>query len=113
MRARKHEAHEGSTDMMILGNIRVLDFSQYLSGPTVTRLMAEMGAEIIKVEIAPTGDPSRGLPLADRNRSGYFVQQNRGKQSLCLDLRQPAARSEERRVGKSVNLGGPRIIKKK
>ena len=77
--------------MMILDGIRVLDFTQYLAGPTVTRLMAEMGAEIIKVEIAPGGDPSRGLPLTDRNRSGYFIQQNRGKQSLCLDLRQPEA----------------------
>ncbi|MBI2800466.1 MAG: CoA transferase [Gammaproteobacteria bacterium] len=77
--------------MMILDGIRVLDFTQYLAGPTVTRLMAEMGAEIIKIEIAPNGDPSRGLPLADRNRSGYFVQQNRGKQSLGLDLRQPEA----------------------
>ncbi len=42
--------------MMILGKIRVLDFSQYLLDPTVTRLMAEMGAEIIKVEIASTGN---------------------------------------------------------
>ncbi len=77
--------------MMMLDGIRVLDFTQYLAGPTVTRLMAEMGAEIIKIEIAPSGDPSRGLPLSDRNRSGYFVQQNRGKQSLCLDLKQPEA----------------------
>lgn len=77
--------------MMILDGIRVLDFTQYLAGPTVTRLMAEMGAEIIKIEIGPGGDPSRGLPLADRNRSGYFVQQNRGKQSVCLDLKQPEA----------------------
>ena len=66
--------------MRILEGIKVLDFTQYLAGPTVTRLMAEMGAEIIKVELAPGGDPSRGLPMADNGRSGYFVQQNRGKQ---------------------------------
>ena len=81
----------GANAMMILDGIRVLDFTQYLAGPTVTRLMAEMGAEIIKVELAPGGDPSRGLPFADNGRSGYFIQQNRGKQSLCLDLREPAA----------------------
>ena len=75
--------------MKMLEGIKVLDFTQYLSGPTVTRLMAEMGAEIIKVEAAPGGDPSRLLPLVVDGRSGYFVQQNRGKQSLCVDLRAP------------------------
>jgi crotonobetainyl-CoA:carnitine CoA-transferase CaiB-like acyl-CoA transferase len=71
---------------MLLKGIRVLDFTQYLAGPTVTRLMAEMGAEIIKIERAPAGDPSRGLPAIKDGRSGYFVQQNLGKRSLCLDL---------------------------
>ena len=71
---------------MILEGLRVLDFTQYLAGPTVTRLMAEMGADIIKVERAPGGDPSRGLPAIRDGRSGYFVQQNLGKKSLCLDM---------------------------
>ncbi len=73
----------------MLSGCRVLDFTQYLAGPTVTRLMAEMGADIIKVEIAPMGDPSRLLPTIKSGRSGYFVQQNRGKKSLCLDLEKP------------------------
>ena len=76
---------------MILKGIKVLDFSQYLSGPTVTRLMMEMGAEIIKVERAPSGDPSRLLPAIKDGRSGYFVQQNLGKQSLCMDLNHAAS----------------------
>ena len=103
--------------MMILEGIRVLDFTQYLAGPTVTRLMAEMGAEIIKIEIAPTGDPSRGLPLTDRNRSGYFVQQNRGKQSLCLDLRQPEALKIVRELVSKVDVVvenfGPGVMEKR
>ena len=70
----------------MLSGVRVLDFTQYLAGPTVTRLMAEMGADIIKVEQAPMGDPARLLPAVTNGRSGYFVQQNRGKQSLCLDF---------------------------
>jgi crotonobetainyl-CoA:carnitine CoA-transferase CaiB-like acyl-CoA transferase len=73
----------------MLSGCRVLDFTQYLAGPTVTRLMAEMGAEIIKIEIAPMGDPSRLLPTVKTGRSGYFVQQNRGKKSLCLDFEKP------------------------
>lgn len=103
--------------MMILGKIRVLDFSQYLSGPTVTRLMAEMGAEVIKVEIAPRGDPSRGLPLTDNNRSGYFVQQNRGKQSLCLDLRRTEALDILRELVATVDVVvenfGPGVMEKR
>src|SRR5499427_10671015 len=75
----------------MLSGIKVLDFTQYLAGPTVTRLMAEMGADIIKVEIAPMGDPARLLPTIKAGRSGYFVQQNRGKKSLCLDWQHPQA----------------------
>ena len=71
---------------MILDGIRVLDFTQYLAGPTVTRLMAEMGADIIKIERAPDGDPARLLPAIKDGRSGYFVQQNLRKRSLCMDL---------------------------
>ena len=71
---------------MILEGIRVLDFTQYLAGPTVTRLMAEMGAEIIKIERAPGGDPARTLPAIKHGRSAYFVQQNLGKRSVCLDM---------------------------
>ncbi len=103
--------------MMILNGIRVLDFTQYLAGPTVTRLMAEMGAEIIKIEIAPNGDPSRGLPLADRNRSGYFVQQNRGKESLCIDLKKPEALAILRELVSKVDVVvenfGPGVMEKR
>ena len=75
----------------ILDGVKVLDFTQYLAGPTVTRLMAELGADIVKVEQAPGGDPSRYLPFQGDGRSHYFVQQNRGKRSLCLDFDRPQA----------------------
>ena len=71
----------------ILDGYKVLDFTQVLAGPTVTRLMAEMGAEILKVELAPNGELSRGLPYLRNGRSAYFIQQNRGKKSLCIDAR--------------------------
>jgi crotonobetainyl-CoA:carnitine CoA-transferase CaiB-like acyl-CoA transferase len=79
--------------------------------------MAEMGAEIIKVEHAPGGDPSRGLPFIKDRRSGYFVQQNRGKQSLCLDLTQPASREIlhdlVRKVDVVVENYGPGVMEKR
>ncbi|MCP4224261.1 MAG: CoA transferase, partial [Actinomycetia bacterium] len=72
-----------------LAGVRVLDFTQYLAGPACTRLMAELGADVIKVEAAPSGDPTRTrLPAVD-GRAGLFVQQNRGKRSLAVDLSRP------------------------
>ena len=72
-----------------LEGVTVLDFTQYLAGPSCTRLMAEMGADVIKVEAAPAGDPTRNREPAVNGRAGLFVQQNRGKRSLAVDLRRP------------------------
>src|SRR5579863_8353285 len=77
----------------VLDGYKALDVTQFVAGPTVTKLMTEMGAEVIKVEPAPDGDRSRGMPFVKNQRSGYFVQQNRGKLSLCLDLRSEDART--------------------
>lgn len=62
-----------------LGGFRVLDLGNYAAGPLVSRLLADLGADVIKVEPYP-GDPFRGLGLA-------FAIVNRGKRSLGLDLR--------------------------
>jgi CoA:oxalate CoA-transferase len=79
-----------ATARPMLDGYRVLDFTQVLAGPTTTRYMAEMGADVIKVEIAPNGDISREVPYLRDGRSGYYVQQNRGKKSLCVDLKHPS-----------------------
>ncbi len=76
---------DSSTTGLLTGT-KVLDFTQYLAGPTATRLMAEMGAEIIKVEQAKSGDPSRAIPFLKNGRSAYYIQQNRGKRSICVDF---------------------------
>ncbi|MDH3678366.1 MAG: CoA transferase [Acidimicrobiia bacterium] len=74
---------------MNLDGVRVLDLTQYLSGPACTLLMAGLGADVIKIEPAPGGDASRQLPIVDGPRSSFYVQQNRGKRSVCVDLRTP------------------------
>ena len=85
---------EGESDLVsenlpYLEGVTVLDFTQYLAGPACTRLLTEMGADVIKVEMLPYGDPQRsGVPRKNK-RSGGFVQQNRGKRSLCVDLTRP------------------------
>jgi crotonobetainyl-CoA:carnitine CoA-transferase CaiB-like acyl-CoA transferase len=53
----------------VLDGYRVLDLTQYVAGPTATLMMAEMGAEVIKVELAPGGDKTRIAPLQIDSRS--------------------------------------------
>jgi crotonobetainyl-CoA:carnitine CoA-transferase CaiB-like acyl-CoA transferase len=74
----------------ILDGVKILDLTQYLAGAGVTRMMAELGADIVKVELPDTGDGARFLPVvADNGRSAWFVQHNRGKKSLCVDWNTP------------------------
>jgi crotonobetainyl-CoA:carnitine CoA-transferase CaiB-like acyl-CoA transferase len=101
----------------MLADCKVLDFTQYLAGPTVTRLMAELGADVIKVEPGPGGDPSRLLPFIKDGRSAYFVQQNRGKKSLCLDFNRPEGVEVLRALVKTVDAVvenfGPGVMEKR
>jgi len=74
-----------------LQGIRVLDFTAMLAGPHCTRLMADLGAEVIKVE-APEGDLIRGRPPLRDGNSTYFGALNCGKKSLAIDLKSRAAK---------------------
>ncbi len=73
----------------LLTGIRLLDLTRALAGPTCTRMFAEMGAEVIKIEAAPGGDMVRAVSKLRNDRSLYFVQQNLNKQSVCIDVRRP------------------------
>ena len=74
----------------ILGGVRVLDFTTIVSGPYCTRLLADLGAEVIKIE-PPEGDFIRTQPPLRSGKSAYFAHLNCGKKSLAIDLRQAAA----------------------
>ncbi len=70
-----------------LRGVRVLDTSRVLSGPYATMILADMGAEVIKIELPRTGDEARGIgPFKDKE-STYFISINRGKKSVTLDMR--------------------------
>ena len=71
-----------------LAGVRVLDLTRMLAGPYATMLLADMGAEVVKVE-DPAGDPIRrmGPPFEPDGRSAYFMAVNRNKKSVVLDLR--------------------------
>ena len=68
-----------------LAGVRVLDFSQALSGPYVGRMMADLGADVVKVE-SPSGDMTRHWGRRQAGMAGYFLQWNLGKRGLCVDL---------------------------
>jgi crotonobetainyl-CoA:carnitine CoA-transferase CaiB-like acyl-CoA transferase len=79
-----------------LAGLRVIDATKALSGPFCTMTLADLGADVIKVE-PPGGDPTRGAPpfTADdpvHSYGGYFASVNRGKRSIVLDLKQTADR---------------------
>ena len=80
------------TAKRILDGVTVLDLTQFIAGPVTTRLMAEMGAEVIKVEMAPSGDQCRALPFIKNGRSAYFVQQNQGKKGIGVNMRDDRGR---------------------
>jgi crotonobetainyl-CoA:carnitine CoA-transferase CaiB-like acyl-CoA transferase len=73
-----------------LEKIRVLDFSRVLAGPLATQLLAELGAEVVKIERPGTGDESRDWePHTAQGESAYFFSVNRGKRSVTLNLKSP------------------------
>lgn len=77
---------------MKLAGIRVLDLSNFLPGPHLTMMMADHGAEVIKVEAPGRGDATRSIGPFDDGESVYFRNTNRGKRSIAVDLKNPAGR---------------------
>ncbi len=74
-----------------LAGIRVLDFTRVLAGPSCTRILCDLGADVIKVE-PPEGDLSRRLGGRRGGISSYYMQQNCGKRNLSIDLRTASGR---------------------
>jgi CoA:oxalate CoA-transferase len=90
--------------MNALDRVRVLDFTTTIAGPHCTRLMADLGAEVIKIETPDGGDMMRArLPLRN-GASTSFGQLNAGKKSLVLDLKRPEAVAVVKRLVKTADI---------
>jgi len=96
-----------AADALPLAGITVLDFSQFLAGPSCALRLADLGARVIKVERPQGGDACRGLRLADQvfeQDSLLFHTINRNKQSYAADLKDPEALERIRRLIASADV---------
>ncbi|MBV1798584.1 CaiB/BaiF CoA-transferase family protein [Siccirubricoccus sp. G192] len=84
-----------------LAGLRVLEFSHTIMGPCAGLLFADLGAEVVKVEPAPTGDHTRRLPGF---AAGFFACFNRNKRSLALDLKRPEGQAVAHRLAAGADV---------
>ena len=87
-----------------LAGLRVLDFSRILSGPYASMVLADMGAEVIKVEPLGKGDETRNFPPFQGPLSHYFMALNRNKESIALDLKSPRGADLARRMAAEADV---------
>jgi crotonobetainyl-CoA:carnitine CoA-transferase CaiB-like acyl-CoA transferase len=99
------EAESGNT-AGALERLRILDFSRVLAGPLATMVLADLGAEVTKIERPGGGDETRawGPPYDDAGDATYFQSVNRNKGSLVLDLNDEADRGEARRLAAGADV---------
>jgi len=88
---------------MKLAGIRVLDLSLFLPGPYLTTVMADHGAEVIKLE-PPAGEPVRNIGPRANGESVWFRNTHRGKKSIVLNLKDPADLAALHDVGKTCDV---------
>ena len=89
-----------------LGRLQILDFSRVLAGPLATMTLADLGAEVTKVERPGSGDDTRswGPPYDARGEATYFQAVNRNKRSIVLDLETTEGRAEARRLALAADV---------
>ncbi|MBU1878231.1 MAG: CoA transferase, partial [Chloroflexi bacterium] len=87
-----------------LHGIRILDLSRLLPGPFCTLILADFGAEVIKIEDPDGGDYMRSVPPLLGEDGAYFMALNRNKRSLTLNLRDPAGRDILRDLARDADV---------
>ena len=86
-----------------LAGIRILDLSRVLAGPAATMLLADQGADVIKVE-PPEGDITRQMGVGGDGMTSFFFNINRGKRGIALDLKSPQGLEVVQRLIKNADV---------
>jgi CoA:oxalate CoA-transferase len=89
---------------LALEGLRVLDLTRVLVGPYTTMILADLGAEVIKLEMPVTGDDSRAFPPHVNGESAYFMSLNRNKRSMTLNLKTVHGKKVFREMIKQVDV---------
>ncbi len=88
-----------------LEGVRILDFTQYLSGPHCTSVLSELGAEVIKIEMPGKGEPERqAMPKTPKREAYQFLSYNRGKKSITLNLKSPKGMEIAKKLAAKVDI---------
>ena len=91
--------------MKPLDGVKVLDLTRHMAGPYATQMLSDFGADVIKVESVPHGDPVRRTGTAfSGDESALFLIWNRGKRSLAIDMRSPSGCQAVRRLAESADI---------
>src|SRR5215510_1165407 len=88
----------------LLSGVQVLDFTQYLAGPSATRLLADLGADVVKIERAPDGDLGRKIHLVEPGISAFFLAASAGKKSVGVDFKHPKGLEIVRELIRQVDI---------
>src|ERR1700735_2606239 len=97
---------DASTSPAALGDLRILDFSRVLAGPFATMMLADLGAEVIKLERPGIGDETRswGPPNDEHGNATYFQAVNRNKRSVVVDLASEAGLTQARELAATADV---------
>ena len=87
-----------------LADLKVIDLTHVMAGPTCTLMLADMGADVIKIEKIPEGDDTRHTPPRIGNEAASFLMMNRNKRGLALDLKKPGGAAVLRRLLASADV---------
>src|SRR5450830_695170 len=88
----------------VFNGIRVLDFGRYIAGPFCAAMLADFGADVIRIDKLGGSEDRFVMPVSEGGEGAYFLQVNRNKRSIALDIDSPQGREVVRRLVQTVDI---------